>query len=116
LLNLPFGETIQDGSYQVLLYNPALIEQKTVYRASEPVVAGTAAGLRNFKDYVFVLGQAIRNKRVFRVTEVSMDEEGEVTIKAVEHSTDQNGLSRISEGLGTFMSGLFLIDGAPEQQ
>jgi hypothetical protein len=116
LLNLPFGETIQDGSYQVLLYNPALIEQKTVYRASEPVAGGTAAGLRNFKDYVFVLGQAIRNKRVFRVTEVSMDEEGEVTIKAVEHSTDENGLSRISEGLGTFVSGLFLIDGAPEQQ
>ena len=116
LLNLPFGETIQDGSYQVLLYNPALIEQKTVYRASEPVAGGTAAGLRNFKDYVFVLGQAIRNKRVFRVTEVSMDEEGEVTIKAVEHSTDENGLSRISEGLGTFVSELFLIDGAPEQQ
>jgi hypothetical protein len=115
-LNLPFGETVQDGSYQVLLYNPALIEQKTVYRASEPVASNVAIGLRNFKDYVFVLGQAIRSKRVFRVTEVSMDEEGEVTIKGVEHGTDDNDLSKISEGLATFVQGLFVIDGAPEQQ
>lgn len=119
-LNLPFGETIKDGSYQMLIYNPVMIENKTVYKEAEPIVDGASAVLRKFKDHVFVLGQVRRNKRVFRATEVSMDEEGEVTIKGVEHGTDADGLSLISEGLGEFVPGLFLIDGnlekPPEQQ
>jgi len=48
------------------------------------------------------------------VTEVSMDEEGEVTIRAVEHATDANGKSRIANGLAKRVPGLFLIDGMPE--
>ena len=115
-LNLPFGEAIRNGSYQMLLYNPVMIENKTVYRQAEPIVNGASVGLRGFKDHVFVLGQVRQNKRVFRTTEVSMDEEGEVTIKGVEHGTDPDGLSLISRGLGEFVSGLFLIDGKREQQ
>jgi len=118
-LNLPFGETIKNGSYQMLIYNPVMIENKTIYREAEPIVDGASAALRKFKDHVFVLGQVRRNKRVFRITEVSMDEEGEVTIKAVEHGTDADGLSLISRGLDVkndFVSGLFLIDGKREQQ
>jgi len=122
-LNLPFGETIKDGSYQMLIYNPVMIENKTVYREAESIVDGASAALRKFKDHVFVLGKVIKNKRVFRTTEVSMDEEGEVTIKGVEHGTDADGLSLISRGLdvkNNFVSGLFLIDGnrekPPEQQ
>jgi len=115
-LNLPFGEAIRNGSYQMLLYNPVMIENRTVYRQAEPIVNGASVGLRGFKDHVFVLGQVRQNKRVFRVTEVSMDEEGEVTIKGVEHGTDADGLSLISRGLGEFVSGLFLIDGKREQQ
>jgi hypothetical protein len=115
-LNLPFGETIKDGSYQMLIYNPVMVENKTVYREAEPIVDGASAALRRFKDHVFVLGKVIKNKRVFRVTEVSMDEEGEVTIKGVEHGTDADGLSLISKGLGEFVPGLFLIDGKREQQ
>jgi hypothetical protein len=34
---------------------------------------------------MFVLGAQSNRKRVFRVTEVQMDEEGEVTVKAIEH-------------------------------
>jgi hypothetical protein len=119
-LNLPFGETIKNGSYQMLIYNPVMIENKTIYREAEPIVDGASAALRNFNDHVFVLGKVIKTKRVFRATEVSMDEEGEVTIKGVEHGTDDDGLSLISRGLGEFVSGLFLIDGRlekpPEQQ
>jgi hypothetical protein len=118
-LNLPFGETIKDGSYQMLIYNPVMVENKTIYREAEPIVDGASAALRNFNDHVFVLGQVRKNKRVFRATEVSMDEEGEVTIKGVEHGTDPNtGLSLISHGLNVekdFVSGLFLIDGRPEK-
>jgi len=118
-LNLPFGETIKDGSYQMLIYNPVMIENKTVYKEAEPIVNGASAALRKFKDHVFVLGKAIKNKRVFRITEVSMDEEGEVTIKGVEHGTDADGLSLISRGLDVkndFVPGLFLIDGRRERQ
>jgi hypothetical protein len=45
-----------------------------------------------------------------------MDEEGEVTIRGVEHGTDADGLSLISHGLDAFVPGLFLIDGRREQQ
>ena len=115
-LNLPFGETVKNGSYQILLYNPAMVEEKTVYKPNEAVSSGVAAGLRKFNGYVFVLGKAIREKRVFRVTEVSIDDEGEVTIKGVQHSTDADGLSLISRGLAEFVPGLFFIDGRREQQ
>ena len=115
-LNLPFGQSVPTGTYQVLLYNPSKAENTTLYRSNEPVVDGVAEGLRNYKGHVFVLGKAIKSKRVFKVTEVTMDEEGEVTIKGVEHGVDQNGLSLISYGLSGFVPGLFLIDGKDEQQ
>jgi hypothetical protein len=132
-LNLPFGETIKDGAYQMLIYNPTAIEgnavstevniqcverssKKTIYKEAQQITASSSVALRNFKDHVFVLGKVRKNKRVFRTTEVSMDEEGEVTIKGVEHGTDpSNGLSFISEGLGEFVSELFFIDGKPEK-
>jgi hypothetical protein len=63
---------------------------------------------------LFVLGQAVRSKRVFRVTEVTMEEEGETTIRAVEHPCDTNGNSFIAQGLDTYVAGLFTIDGAAE--
>jgi hypothetical protein len=47
-----------------------------------------------------VLGAAANRKRVFRVTEVVMSEEGEVTVKALEHPCEINGnevLSRIAD-------------------
>jgi hypothetical protein len=34
---------------------------------------------------LFVLGTVVRSKRVFRITEVTMEEEGETTVRAVEH-------------------------------
>jgi hypothetical protein len=63
---------------------------------------------------LFVLGQAIRNKRVFRVTEVSMEEEGETTVRAVEHPCDSNGNSLIANGIASRVAGLFTIDGKAE--
>jgi hypothetical protein len=60
---------------------------------------GVAAALAKYAGYMFVLGAQSNKKRVFRVTEVQMDEEGEVTIKAMEHPCDDVGgklLSRIA--------------------
>lgn len=113
-LSIPFGENVRDGQYQCLLYNPRNIEQKTIYRENVQVSDETASSLRNYAGYVFVLGRALKNKRVFRVVEVSMDEEGEVGIKAVEHPCDEQGRSSISRGLERVEPGLFAIDGRRE--
>jgi hypothetical protein len=75
---------------------------------------GRAEALKGREGYVFLLGKVIRNKRTFRVTEVSMDEEGEVTVRAVEHPTDEDGYSLITRGLAGKVDRLFMIDGLPE--
>jgi hypothetical protein len=54
---------------------------------------------------LFVLGTAARSKRVFRVVEVEMDEEGEITVRATEHPCDTSGQSLIAD----FSDGLFTI-------
>jgi len=74
---------------------------------------GTEWSIAQWKGYLFVLGKSVRNKRIFRVTEVSMDEEGETTVKGVEHA-DQNGSSLIARGIAQYVPGLFMIDGRPE--
>ena len=43
-----------------------------------------------------------------------MDEEGEVTVRAVEHPTDEDGYSLITEGLASKVNNLFMIDGRDE--
>jgi hypothetical protein len=43
-----------------------------------------------------------------------MDEEGEVSIRAIEHPTDADGYSLITRGLADRVAGLFNIDTAPE--
>jgi hypothetical protein len=69
---------------------------------------------QNYVGYLFVMGTVVTNKRIFRVNEVQMDEEGEVTVRAVHHETDGQGLSMISRGMGQVVPGLFLIDGRAE--
>lgn len=113
-LNLPLAASVADGSYQVLLYNPNATTSGTVALDQINVSNNIASGLAGYEGYVFVLGTAIRNKRVFKVIEVAMDEEGEVTVRAVEHGVDVHGLSLISNGLASKVDGLFTIDGRPE--
>jgi len=113
-LNMPLTGDIANGSYQFLLYNPNATVAGTASFSSVNVSENIAASLASYEDYIFVLGTAIKNKRVFRVTEVAMDEEGEVTVRAVEHEVDEDGLSLISNGLASIVAGLFTIDGRPE--
>jgi hypothetical protein len=54
---------------------------------------------------LFVLGTEVRAKRVFRITEVQMDEEGEVSVKAIDHACDGSGDSLIAN----FTDSLFAI-------
>jgi len=113
-LNLPIADNVADGLYQFLLYNPNSPSSGTLFKEGVSVVNNTAVSLRGLDGFVFVLGKVIRNKRTFRVTEVSMDEEGEVTVRAVEHPTDADGYSLITRGLAAKVNGLFAIDGRPE--
>jgi hypothetical protein len=111
-LNMPSSPSIANGTYSALCYKPG--NKGTVSLADIQVVDGKAAKLTGYAGHLFVLGTVLKNKRVFKVTEVMMDEEGEVTIRGIEHATDTSGNSLISRGLATKVNGLFLIDGRPE--
>ena len=111
VLNVPIASTIPNGTYNVLTYGSS---DGTRSFTGITVTGGVAASLSPQTGQLFVLGQAVRNKRVFRVTEVNMEEEGETTIRAVEHPCDTNGLSFIAQGLDAYVNGLFTIDGAAE--
>ena len=73
-----------------------------------------AAALAPYDGWLFVLGAPVKSKRVFRITEVQMDEEGEISVKAMEHPCDPNGNSLIATGVATVVPGLFTIDTLPE--
>jgi hypothetical protein len=111
VLNVPIANTIPNGTYNVLTYGSS---DGTRSFTGISVTGGVAASLSPQSGQLFVLGQAVRSKRVFRVTEVTMEEEGETTIRAVEHPCDTNGNSFIAQGLDTYVAGLFTIDGAAE--
>ena len=44
-----------------------------------------------------MLGTVVKTKRVFRVAEVNMDEEGEVTVRATEYPCTPDGRSQIAD-------------------
>jgi hypothetical protein len=110
-LNVPIASNIRNGTYNVLTYGSS---DGTRSFSNVAVTDGVATTLSALTGQLFVLGQAVRSKRVFRVTEVSMEEEGETTIRAVEHPCDTNGLSLIAQGLDAYVAGLFTIDGRAE--
>jgi len=112
VLNVPLqGKGVPNGSYNVLTYGSTA---GTRSFNGVAVANGAAPSLASRTGDLFVLGHAVRSKRVFRVTEVTMEEEGETTIRAVEHPCDASGLSLIAEGIASYAAGLFTIDGGPE--
>lgn len=108
-LNAPLPGQVPNGTYTVFVYRGGV---GTKQFSNVVVSNGVAAALKSYEDALFVLGRSVKNKRVFRVTEVSMDEEGETTIKAVEHQTDSAGRSLIAQRL--ISSNQFFVDGALE--
>jgi hypothetical protein len=104
-LNAPLTDGIPDGSYSVLVYKSG----ERVRTLDDVAVSnGAAAALAAYEGYLFVLGTKVDRKRVFRVTEVQMDEEGEVSVKAMEHpcqDVDGKLLSRIAN----FSNALFSV-------
>jgi hypothetical protein len=120
-LNMPITASIPNGSsYSMLIYSPDGGASSTQSFTGVTIgnnrasIAGNTNAFQNYVGKLFVVGTVVNNKRIFRVTEVQMDEEGEVTVRGVHHATDANGLSLISRGIVENISGLFLIDGRPE--
>jgi hypothetical protein len=120
-LNMPITASIPNGSsYSMLIYSPDDGASSTQSFTGVTIgnnrasIAGNTSAFQNYVGKLFVVGTVVNNKRIFRVTEVQMDEEGEVTVRGVHHATDANGLSLISRGITENISGLFLIDGRPE--
>ena len=110
VLNVPL-QGVPNGTYSVLTYGST---DGTRPFKEVVITDGAAPALASRTGDLFVLGQAVRSKRVFRVTEVTMEEEGETTIRAVAHPCDANGQSLIAEGIASYAAGLFTIDGDPE--
>lgn len=88
VLNAPVSESPIDGTFNALLYDG---ESQTVTVDSVVVSDGGASSLSSYEGWLFVLGTALRAKRVFRVTEVELGEEGEVTVRAIEHPCEESG-------------------------
>jgi len=110
VFNVPL-QGIPNGTYNVLTYGST---DGTRSFNGVAVSNGAAPALASRRGDLFVLGQTVRAKRVFRVTEVTMEEEGETTVRAVEHPCDSNGQSFIAQGIASYVGGLFTIDGSGE--
>jgi hypothetical protein len=101
VLNIPLAETVPNGTYSVLLYRSG----QSVISTSASISGNVASSLAGYEGWLFVLGTAVKAKRVFRIVEVQMDEEGEVSVRATEHPCDASGQSLIAD----FSDGLFSI-------
>jgi hypothetical protein len=104
-LNTPIGQVPNGSGLKALVYQSG---SGVVAIDSVTVSNGTAAALAPYVGRLFVLGTTITRKRVFRVTEVQMDEEGEVTVKAVEHPCIESGSQTLSL-IADFADNLFTV-------
>ena len=104
-LNTPIGQVPNGSGLKALVYQSG---SGVIAVDSVTVNNGTAAALAPYAGRLFVLGTTITRKRVFRVTEVQMDEEGEVTVKAIEHPCIESGSQTLSL-IADFADNLFTV-------
>jgi hypothetical protein len=103
-LNIPLDNNLPDGTYKFLLYRSG----NGVVNIETTVASNTADVLATYDGWLFVLGTQVSAKRIFRVSEVQMDEEGEITVRASEYPCDTNDNSLIAD----FSDALFTVTGA----
>ena len=102
VLNTPIAGNVPNGTYKVLLYKSG---NAPVTLNSVAINGNVSSQLAAYSGWLFALGTTLSTKRTFRITEVQMDEEGEVTVKALEHQCDAAGQSLIAN----FSDSLFTI-------
>jgi hypothetical protein len=103
-LNIPLDNSLPNAAYAFLLYQSG----KAVISRIATTNNNIAAGLADLDGYLFVLGQKTTTRRVFRVTEVDMDEEGEITVRGTNYPCTSDGLSEIAN----FEDAVFTVTGA----
>jgi len=103
-LNIPLDNNVPNGTYKFLLYRSG----NGVVSIETTVASSTASALASYEGWLFVLGTQVNSKRIFRVSEVQMDEEGEITVRASEYPCDTNDNSLIAD----FNDALFTVTGA----
>lgn len=105
-LNVPLNTPIPPGTYSVMLYKPG----GTPFTLSGITVdaSGIAPALAPYTGRLFVLGAENASTRVFRVSEVTMDEEGEVTVRATEYPCERVG-NEFRSHIADFRGALFSV-------
>ena len=101
-LNIPLDNGLLSGTYNFRLYRSdrGLLDVNTV-----TVTNGVAPQLADYENFLFVLGVETTTRRIFRVSEVQMDEEGEITVRATIYPCTTDGQSLIAD----FSDNLFTI-------
>ena len=88
-LNVPLQDTIANGTYSFLFYDPKTGDvNSSSHSVTNAVASGVAA--ENI-GRMFVMGAAKPSKRVYRVSEVAIEEDGEVSVKAIEYPCFEEG-------------------------
>jgi hypothetical protein len=105
VLNTPLNSAVAGGSYSALLYRSSA---PVVNLSGVSVSNNASAQLAAYEGYVFVLGTPISRRRVFRVSEVQMDEDGQINVKAVEHPCVDSGAQTLSL-IADFSDNLFVV-------
>lgn len=93
VLNTPLSSPISGSGFNALLYRSG---SPVVRLSGVTVTNNTSAQLASYSGYMFVLGQVVTTKRVFRVTQVQMEEDGQVNVKAVDHPCTETGSQTLS--------------------
>ena len=77
-LNSPLMDNIRNGTYTALLYKDSAVRTETNVTVTNGVAASLAP---RYVGFAFVLGEPLgQRRRTYRVTEVTLDEEGEVIL------------------------------------
>ena len=106
-MNSPLQSFVVPGTYTVLLYQsgqPTITLNNVVVDAT----TGQAPQLAPYAGRLFVLGNTIGTERIFRVSEVELAEEGEVTVRGTEYPCDRDG-NRLFSRIADFSDNLFQI-------
>jgi hypothetical protein len=104
-LNTPLSDAPINGTYEFLLYKPDTGE---VVKKSSVSVTNNDTTLNGFAGYMFVMGISKPQKRVYRVTEIAIEEEGEVAIKALDYPCFVDS-GRLCAEIADFRAGNFTV-------
>ena len=94
-LNIPLHDQVGNGRYNFLLFDQK--SGATVKLNNKQVTNKKADDLFPYVGWLFVMGFDTPSKRVFRITEVALEEEGEVSVKAMEYPCDNELRAKVAD-------------------